>query len=588
MPKPFKPTRPFPLPPDAEIVEHDGRRCFKTKERGRTVYYPLTKDGTKYLKPSKCWYFDYRDENGTVRRVKGFTDIRATEQLAAEMERKVARQRVGLFDPAEEHARRPLTEHLSDYAAHLRSKGNCPEHNQATTAKVSAILAGCGFVFPVDLDAGKVSAWLADRRRPGRAVELPPGGTFSSSEAARLLGTTVDAVRRFVARHRLPTVGTGRNRRLTRAAVEFLVEHRSKGASPRTVNGYIVALQGFVRWLVKSKRIGSNPLETLSLVNTAADVRRRRRELTAAELQQLLTATRTSGRTFRGLTPEDRYFLYLVAAATGFRARALANLTPENFDLTPPSAMVTLPARFDKSRRGKVQPLPSDVAAALRPYLAQKAAGRPIWGGTWHVTAAGSEMIRRDLDAAGIPYAIEGPDGPEYADFHALRHTYLTLLGRHGVDLRTAQELAGHSTPQLTARYSHRRLYDLHGAVEKLPPLVPTEPANAGAAPLRLTGTDGGEPATAVVQANAAARSHAVPGAVPDAVTGDIGRPQSALKCTTGTFIGSSERLPQVLKTQQPDAVLRQVAAVGIKLPGQDSNLDKENQNLLCYRYTTG
>ena len=24
------------------------------------------------------------------------------------------------------------------------------------------------------------------------------------------------------------------------------------------------------------------------------------------------------------------------------------------------------------------------------------------------------------------------------------------------------------------------------------------------------------------------------------------------------------------------------------KLPGQDSNLDKENQNLLCYRYTTG
>ena len=24
------------------------------------------------------------------------------------------------------------------------------------------------------------------------------------------------------------------------------------------------------------------------------------------------------------------------------------------------------------------------------------------------------------------------------------------------------------------------------------------------------------------------------------------------------------------------------------KLPGQDSNLDKESQNLLCYRYTTG
>ena len=56
-------------------------------------------------------------------------------------------------------------------------------------------------------------------------------------------------------------------------------------------------------------------------------------------------------------------------------------------------------------------------------------------------------MLHIDLEAAGIPYAVEGPDGPLYADFHALRHTYLTLGGRAGNDLRTLQELAGHSTP---------------------------------------------------------------------------------------------------------------------------------------------
>src|SRR5262249_43626479 len=33
------------------------------------------------------------------------------------------------------------------------------------------------------------------------------------------------------------------------------------------------------------------------------------------------------------------------------------------------------------------------------------------------------------------PYAVEGPDGPLYADFHSLRHSYLTLLGRGGVGL---------------------------------------------------------------------------------------------------------------------------------------------------------
>jgi transposase-like protein len=47
---------------------------------------------------------------------------------------------------------------------------------------------------------------------------------------------------------------------------------------------------------------------------------------------------------------------------------------------------------------------------------------------------------------------LKGADGPLHADFHALRHSYLTALGRGGVDLRTAQELAGHSTPTLTAR----------------------------------------------------------------------------------------------------------------------------------------
>jgi hypothetical protein len=86
---------------------------------------------------------------------------------------------------------------------------------------------------------------------------------------------------------------------------------------------------------------------------------------------------------------------------------------------------------------------------------------------------------------------VEGPDGPEYADFHSLRHSYLTLGGRSGIDLRTLQELAGHSKPELTARYSHRRLYDLAGAVDKLPNLVPDEAAQVAEAPLLLTGTDG-------------------------------------------------------------------------------------------------
>ncbi len=155
-----------------------------------------------------------------------------------------------------------------------------------------------------------------------------------------------------------------------------------------------------------------------------------------------------------------------------------------------------------------MQPLPSDVAELLRDYLADKPAGQPVWGGTWAKDYKGAEMLRADLEAAGIPYSVEGPDGPLFADFHALRHTYLTLGGRAGIDLRTLQELAGHSTPNLTARYSHRRLYDLAGAVEKLPRLLPDKtPSEA----LRATGTDHKSPTGCVSSLPPAYLRHEVP-----------------------------------------------------------------------------
>ncbi len=389
----------------------------------------------------------------------------------------------------------------------------------------------------------------------------------------------VDAVRRFAARHRLPTVGRGAARRLTRAAVEALAERAAKGAGPTTANHYTRAVRGFTRWLVRSKRIGSDPLDSLTLVNEAVDVRRARRELTADELTALLTGTRASASTFRGLTGEDRFMLYLVAAGTGFRANALANLTPADFDLN--AATVTTAARFAKNRRTKVQPLPADVADALRQYLEGKSNATPVWGGTWKSGCTGAEMLRRDLEAVGIPYAVDGPDGPEYADFHSLRHTYLTMLGRNGVDLRTAQELAGHSTPILTARYSHRRLYDLAGAVDKLPNLVPpTAKPDAAQLPLRQTGTDG----AGTAKADKVVRL----GVVPGVVTGGIRPHQSALKLTTGPSGTETGDASKTLENTRPGAVLHRAASNCTKLPRQDLNLNKESQNLLCYHYTTG
>src|SRR5262249_44495790 len=103
--------------------------------------------------------------------------------------------------------------------------------------------------------------------------------------------------------------------------------------------------------------------------------------------------------------------------------------------------------------------------------------------GTWYQRAA--DMLRIELDACGIPYAVEGPNGPLYADFHALRHSFVAMLDKAGVSVKEAMQLARHSDPRLTlAVYGKARLHDLAGAVEKLPQLLADGPPSA-------TGTEG-------------------------------------------------------------------------------------------------
>jgi len=238
-----------------------------------------------------------------------------------------------------------------------------------------------------------------------------------------------------------------------------------------------------------------------------------------------------------------------------YQARALANLTPADFRLDSAAPTVSLAGRFAKNKKPKVQPLPVDVAVALVDYLAGKPAGVPVWGGTWAKAHKGAEMLRMDLAAAGIPYAVEGPDGPEYADFHELRHSFLTLGGRSGIDLRTLQELAGHSKPELTARYSHRRLYDLTGAVARLPNLVPAEPTTTeGAIPLRGTGTDG------------------IAGVPPGVPTGYAGWHSTA---SPGTLEGSGVNPgdPTIpLEMKRPGATQHRAASVRTQRGRRDSN----------------
>ena len=85
---------------------------------------------------------------------------------------------------------------------------------------------------------------------------------------------------------------------------------------------------------------------------------------------------------------------------------------------------------------------------------------------------------------------VRGPDGPWYADFHSLRHTFIALLGRSGATLKEAMQLARHSDPKLTmAVYGRAQLSNLGTAVARLPSVFAGSP---DALPDAQTGDAGG------------------------------------------------------------------------------------------------
>jgi len=483
-----------PIPADATPTttrDDKGRTVPAVRFRGRggrPVVAPLVTTGPnagkRCLVPSPCWYAVIDGKP-----VRLTTSKTASEVMLGDLLRRKALGQAGMLDPHAEHNEKPIEEHLADFRRELEGRGGSPRYVDLVISRLTSLVEGCGWRSLTDLDADEALAWLQTLRVPGPSASPLPEGKdwYTIEEIGDLLGIKPASVAPRVRRHHLPGTGQGRARRFPRSTVEAILGQCVPGASAGTANQYLTHLKGFSRWLVRGRKIPADPFQYLNRLNEEADQRHARRELSADELRRLLDVTRTSQRTWRGLSGEDRFHLYALACGTGFRAGGLGSLTPECFDLDGPVPVVTLPVRTDKSRRGKLQPLPGDVADLMRSYLRGRRPGRPVWPGTWATGRTGAAMLRGDLDAAGIEYVVQGPDGPLYADFHALRHTYLTLGGRAGIDLRTLQELAGHSTPTLTARYSHRRLHDLAGAVQTLPSFLP---GNSGQA-LKPTGTDG-------------------------------------------------------------------------------------------------
>ncbi len=397
-----------PIPPEAEIIERDGRKHARwVTARGKTRTMPLNRRGDRMVQESRCWYVRLRDpDTGKWLEWKGYTDKASSTAKELKIIKRMERGQAGLADPLEAHRRRPLEGHLEDFATYLGNKGNTVDHVDRTVSRCRKVFNHTKAFTVADVTPGRIEQCLAELRRGGLSV--------SSS------------------------------------------------------NHYLRALRNFFRWMLRDRRLREDPIAGIRVLKlTAADKKRRRRNLSDEEMGALVAAARRSPEPFMGLSGPDRAMLYIVAANTGLRASELASLTPASLDLTSPMPTVRCLGAYTKNGEEAVLPLRGDVAEMLRAWLAGRPAGERLWDGDWASRRQGSTMIRVDLTAADVDYE---DDTGRVADFHALRHTFISNLARAGVHPRNAQALARHSTIDLTMNvYTHVAIADLATDIRKLP-----------------------------------------------------------------------------------------------------------------------
>ena len=226
---------------------------------------------------------------------------------------------------------------------------------------------------------------------------------------------------------------------------------RNEGKSATTLNQYLATLSGFFGWLTNQNRIPNDPFRSVGKVDKRGKIVRLRRALSLEELTRLL------------IVSEQRRTVYLTAAMTGLRRNELASLRMSDIHLESADAFLTVRALNAKNRKEAKVFLHPDVVEALRPLVADVSAPeRNVFPSIPTVY-----RLKKDLANAGIPFE-DVKRGR--ADFHALRHTFSTMLAIGGIDSQIRKEMMRHSDIRLTTgTYTDASQLPIAAAVGKLP-----------------------------------------------------------------------------------------------------------------------
>lgn len=281
--------------------------------------------------------------------------------------------------------------------------------------------------------------------------------TSLTASAANTVGAYERDVRFFVewmSRHKVGTPAQVTKAHI-RSYIAFLTTSKM---ARRTIARKKASLARYFGWLARNKKIKVDP--TLG-VKTPADKGRLPKVLTAEQLRALLEGRPREHPRWRHLRDDAvAELLY----GSGLRVSELCSLDIDSIDSR--RGIVRVMGKGDKERQVPVSAPSLEAVRAwmpLRSHVVEVPAGdtSPIDELALFLNHRGKRLTPRDVRRIIDDRALS-PTHP-----HALRHTFATHLLDNGADLRTVQELLGHSDVATTQRYTHvskERLKTAYGA----------------------------------------------------------------------------------------------------------------------------
>lgn len=232
---------------------------------------------------------------------------------------------------------------------------------------------------------------------------------------------------------------------------EYLQEYGGRngtGAAPATVNRALISLKIFFNWLKKEGQINDNPAENTKPVAVAAVPAPK--WLDRNQQAALMRTVRDSGKT------RDEAMVGLMLHA-GLRVDELCSLRRDDITISDRSGQVAVTGKGNKYRE---VPLNSTIRKILQRWLDENPEG-PLF----------PNRYQKAISTRGVFKVVA-----EYAYHaklvgvtpHTLRHTFCKNAIDRGIPIDQVAAMAGHSSLDVTKKYTTPSLADLQAAVERL------------------------------------------------------------------------------------------------------------------------